>query len=77
MTYRLTKLAPGSYDILLNGVIIAGLVRTNARYRTKWTAELLVNLPRKERPSPFTEQEHDFPSLADACTWLGVPEPRP
>jgi hypothetical protein len=26
MTYRLSRLAPGSYDVLLNGVIIASLV---------------------------------------------------
>jgi hypothetical protein len=26
MTYRLFRLAPGSYDVLLNGVIIASLV---------------------------------------------------
>ncbi len=27
MAYRLVRLAPGSYDVVLNGIIIAGLVR--------------------------------------------------
>jgi hypothetical protein len=28
MSYKLTKLAPGSYDVWLNGEIIASLVRS-------------------------------------------------
>ena len=28
MTYRLRKLAAGSYDLILDGVIIAGVVRS-------------------------------------------------
>ncbi len=28
MTYTLSRLAPGSYDVLLNGVIIASLVQS-------------------------------------------------
>ena len=74
MTYRLSKLAAGSYDVLLNGVIIAGLVRTDIRYHVKWTAELLVDLPPEQLPPPFTAQEHDFATLAEACRWLGVAE---
>lgn len=75
MNYRLAKLAPGSYDIILNGVIIAGLVRsTTGRHDVKWTAELLVDLPPGEMPKPFEEGEHEFPTLEAACTWLGVPE---
>jgi hypothetical protein len=75
MTYRLSKLAAGSYDIILNGVIIAGLVRsTTGRHDVKWTAELLVDLPPGERPTPFAETEHEFPTLESACNWLGVPE---
>jgi len=60
MSYRLSKLAAGRYDIILKGVIIAGLVRTESRYRVKWTAELLVDLPPGERPAPFLEPEHEF-----------------
>ncbi len=39
MTYRLNKLAAGSYDVILDGVIIAGVVRSTIRDRVKWTAE--------------------------------------
>jgi hypothetical protein len=75
VTYRLSKLAAGSYDIILNGVIIASLVRTTTgRHDTKWTAELLIDLPPGERPAPFVEAEHEFPTLEAACSWLGVPE---
>jgi len=74
MTYRLTRLAPGSYDVLLNGVIIASLVRTGPSDSATWAVELLVDLPPPERPAPFTRQEHTFVSLNDARRWLGVPE---
>ncbi|WP_246529257.1 hypothetical protein [Microvirga zambiensis] len=39
-----------------------------------WYAELLENLPQTERPAPFLEIEHDFPSLEALCGWLGDPE---
>ena len=29
MAYKLSQLAPGSYDVVLNGVIIASLVRSD------------------------------------------------
>ena len=38
MTYRLRKLAAGSYDVILDGVIIAGVVRCIVRERVTWTA---------------------------------------
>jgi hypothetical protein len=76
VTYRLYKLAPGSYDIILNGVIIGGLVRsTTGRHDVTWVAELLIDAD-GERPSPFTQAEHEFPTLEAACRWLGVPESR-
>jgi hypothetical protein len=74
VTYRLAKLAPGSCDVILNGVIIASLVRSGAQGNATWTAELLVDLPPGERPSPFVELAHDFPTLEQACDWLGVSE---
>jgi hypothetical protein len=74
MTYRLSRLAPGSYDVLLNGVIIASLVRSGETNRAIWTAELLVDLPPEERPAPFTEMEHTFGSLEEAQKWLGIAE---
>jgi hypothetical protein len=74
MTYRLSRLAPGSYDVLLNGIIIASLVRSGSGENATWTAELLVDLPPGERPAPFTEPEHTFQSLDEARHWLGCPE---
>ncbi len=72
MTYRLSKLAAGSYDVILNGVIIAGIVRTDMGADHRWTAELLVDLPPEQRPPPFTAPEHEFATLDEACRWLGV-----
>jgi hypothetical protein len=72
MPYTLVWLAPGSYDILLNGVIIASLVRSGEPDNATWTAELLEDLPPEERPVPFTETEHTFASLEEAQTWLGI-----
>jgi hypothetical protein len=72
VTYRVHKLAPGSYDIILNGVIVASLARTEAGERTTWSAELLVDLPASERPAPFVELAHEFSSYEAACAWLGT-----
>ena len=72
MTYRLSKLAAGSYDVILDGVIIAGIVRTDLRHRVKWTAELLVDLAPADMPPPFTAPEPEFATLEEACRWLGV-----
>ena len=72
MTYRLSKLAAGSYDVIFNGVIIASLVRNGTGSYHRWTAELLVDLPPEERSSPFTAPEHEFATLDEACRWLGV-----
>ena len=72
MTYRLSKLAAGSYDVILNGVIIASLVRSAMSSYHRWTAELLVDLAPEQRPPPFTAPEHEFATLEEACQWLGV-----
>ena len=74
MTYKLARLASGSYDIVLNGVIIASLVRSGPSESATWTAELLVELLPQERPSPFTDPEHTFESLDEARQWLGISE---
>jgi hypothetical protein len=74
MTYRLSQLAPGSYDVLLNGVIIASLVRSDESNDAIWTAELLIDLPPGERPAPFTEMEHTFGNLEEVQKWLGGAE---
>jgi hypothetical protein len=77
LTYRLLQLAPGSYDVVLNGIIIASLVMNEGPSRARsWTAELLVDLPPEERPAPFVEPEHQFSSLEEVRAWLGNAEIR-
>ena len=72
--HSLSRLAPGSYDVLLDGVIIASLVRTGETNRATWTLELLMDVPPRRRPAPFTATEHTFGSLEEAQTWLGGAE---
>ena len=71
MVYALVRLAPGSYDVLQDGKVIAGLVRSGETSSATWTAELLQDLPPQERPAPFTKLEHTFASLDEARAWLG------
>ncbi len=73
-SYKLFKLAAGSYDVALDGVIIASLVMSEAPSRVRtWTAELLLDLPSEERPAPFVDLEHHFSTFEEARTWLGNP----
>jgi hypothetical protein len=75
MTYSLIQLAPGAYDLLLNGELMGCVVRTGTGSKnTSWTAELLEDLPHNKRPAPFKEIEHQFPSLEEICVWLGNPD---
>ena len=69
MFYKLTKLAPGSYDVWRDGQIIASLVR-GGDYSRRWVVELLVEVPPHQLPTPFTALEHPFGSLEEACVWL-------
>jgi hypothetical protein len=76
MPYTLERLAPGSYDVLLDGKAVAALVsETNRAMRTTWVAELLDEPPGGTRPAPFTKGAHKFDSLGAACEWLGVERP--
>jgi hypothetical protein len=70
MTYTLHRLAPGSYDLCLDGELIGGVVRVEAHRKT-WIAELLVDAPQEARPQPFTEVEHTFSSFVELQRWLG------
>ncbi|TXN11353.1 hypothetical protein FV219_05440 [Methylobacterium sp. WL122] len=73
MTYTLHRLAAGSYDLVLDGVIVGSVVReisVDGGHRA-WHVELLEDLPPDQRPSPFTEIEHAFPTLDAATAWLG------
>ena len=73
MSYSLIQLAPGAYDLYLDDTIVASVVRSGLRQPYTWTAELLEDLPRHKRPSPFQDIEHSFPSLEELCAWLGHP----
>jgi hypothetical protein len=74
MTYSLIQLAPGAYDLLLNGHVMGSVVRAGHRStNTTWTAERLEDLPRTKRPAPFKSVEHDFATLEEVCAWLGNP----
>ena len=74
MTYTLSRLAPGSYDVLLNGEIVASLVRSGNTSNATWTAELLEDAHPRRRPAPFKWLEHTFSSLEEAQKWLGNAE---
>lgn len=76
LTYTLLRLAPGSYDVLLDGVIVASLVRSGRGDNAVWTPELLKDVPSWRRPAPFTVPEHEFGSLEEAQKWLGGAEIR-
>jgi hypothetical protein len=71
--YTLVQLAPGSYDVLLHGTIMASLARNGWDSQSLWSAELLEDLPSGERPEPFTEVEHQFATFEEARAWLGNP----
>ena len=73
MSYSLIQLAPGAYDLFLADSIVASVVRSGLRQPYTWTAELLEDLPRHKRPSPFRDIEHSFSSLEELCAWLGHP----
>ncbi len=70
MSYSLSKLAPGSYDLYLDGALAGGVVRNGERAST-WRAELLEDRPSGGLPQPFTKPEHGFPSLEAILDWLG------
>ncbi len=69
MPYSLVRLAPGSYDVLRDGVVIAGVVRSGQTSDATWTVEFL-----QERPAPFHDIEHSFASPDEVRTWLGGAE---
>lgn len=76
MTYTIEQLAAGSYDVLLEGRLVASLVREVDRsgVTREWQVELLDETPPAERPAPFTAQRHSFGTRAVALAWLGIHE---
>jgi hypothetical protein len=77
MTYTLIQLAPGSYDLVLDGAIVGAVVRGGTRIAPVWIAELLSEGQPTQRPDPFTELEHEFASFQELRRWLGNPPVRP
>ena len=72
MTYTLSRLAPGSYDVLLDGEIVASLVKSESTSRVvTWTLELLLYGPHRKMPEPFTASEHSFSTFQEVQQWLG------
>ena len=74
MTYSLEQLAAGSYDVFLDGALVAALAREVDRsgVTRKWLVELLDETPSADRPAPFTAQSHAFGTRAAALAWLGI-----
>ncbi len=76
MPYTLSRLASGSYDVLLDGVIVASLVRSGRDDNPIWIVELLEDVPPERMPAPFRKLEHSFISLEEVRAWLGNAEIR-
>ncbi len=76
-SYALSRLAPGSYDVLRDGVVIASLVRNGPSDNATWSAELLTDPVAGEMPAPFTDPIHEFRSLEEARGWLDLPATGP
>jgi hypothetical protein len=72
--YAVEKLAPGSYDVLLGGVLIAALTRDIDGPVDEWRIDLLAETSPSERPPPFEGQSHTFSSYRAALNWLGIHE---
>lgn len=71
MPYVLHRLAPGSYDLILDGKVVGSLARdvTKSGLARGWDAELLSATP--PLPAPFTQEAHRFDMLEAAVAWLG------
>ena len=73
-TYSIRQLAPGSFDVLLDGALVAALVHGIDGLDDGWQVDLLDEKSFSDRPPPFTAQSHTFPSLPAALDWLGIHE---
>jgi hypothetical protein len=76
MTYRRYSLAPSSYDLALDGVIVGSVVREmrSGDGDHVWNAELLDDPPAEKRPPPFSKVDHTFGSQQAVVAWLGDAE---
>lgn len=75
MTYTLQRLAPGSFDLLLDGKVVGSLVREVSKdgYEGDWLVETLTASP--PYPDPFTSETHKFGTLKAAVDWLETEVP--
>lgn len=73
MAYTLHRLAAGSYDLVLDDVIMGSVVREvlPTEHVAGWRVELLDDRPKALRPHPFKQIEHRFSTLKAALDWLG------
>lgn len=72
MAYALYGLAPGSYDLVLDGRVVGSVVReVRAGDDDIWHAELLDDPVPGKRPAPFSRIDHTFGSLQAVTAWLG------
>lgn len=73
MNYSLHRLAPGSYDLVLDGKIVGSVVReiVAGDDAPVWHAELLDDPPLIGRPNPFSKVDHAFGTLDAVLAWLG------
>lgn len=76
MIYTLSRLAPGSYDVLLNGKIVASLVRSGEKDYTTWTVELLTDLPPWRDPLPSQRQSTSSAAWRKSGSGLEARDPR-
>jgi hypothetical protein len=75
MTYTLQRLAPGSFDLVLDGKVVGSLVREVSEDGREgdWMAETLAESP--PYPAPFTQETHKFGTLKSAADWLDATVP--
>ncbi|MCJ2107213.1 hypothetical protein MKK70_17850 [Methylobacterium sp. E-041] len=75
MPYTLKRLAPGSFNLILDGQVVGSLVRDVSRdgHEGDWTAEPLADSP--PFLAPFTSETHKFTNLKAAADWLDADVP--
>ena len=75
MAYILQRLAPGSFDLILDGQVVGSLVRDVSEdgHEGDWMAETLDESP--PFPPPFERGKHTFSTLLGAAEWLDASVP--
>jgi hypothetical protein len=73
-TYSVEQLAPGSYDVLLDGALVAAFVHGINGLDDGWRIDPLDEALSSDRTPLFSSQSHTFRSLPAALDWLGIRE---